>query len=147
MKSLFEPHTCSEILSRLDQLEEGMPPRWGRMTVGQMAWHCQIPLKVGIENKAPKKKPNPLIIWLFKKGLYNDRPYRKNLPTSPFAKASEPRDLKEELPKLREMVEAFHRLEGRSEWNPHPIFGVMTREQWGKMQYKHLDHHLRQFGI
>ena len=48
MKSLLEKAAFEEILGRLDQLEEGMQPQWGRMSVGQMAWHCQIPLRVGI---------------------------------------------------------------------------------------------------
>ena len=58
MKSLFDDAAFEEILNRLDSLEEGMQPVWGRMTVGQMAWHCQVPLKVGIANKPPKKKGN-----------------------------------------------------------------------------------------
>lgn len=147
MKSLLEKAALEEILGRLDQLEEGMQPQWGRMSVGQMAWHCQIPLRVGIENKPPKKKPNPLIKWLFRKSMYSDKPYRKNLPTSPMAKAQEPRDLAAELPRLRQLVEEFHSLKDREHWNPHPLFGEFTPGQWGRMQYKHLDHHLTQFGV
>jgi hypothetical protein len=147
MKSLFEPAACAEILERLSKLEEGMSPKWGKMSVGQMAWHCQVPLKVGIENRPPKKKPNPLITLLFKKSMYSDAPWRKNLPTSPLAKAGEPKELGAELPELKKRVEQFHNLKDRKDWNPHPIFGVLTRDQWGQMQYKHLDHHLSQFGV
>lgn len=31
--------------------------------------------------------------------------------------------------------------------HPHPFFGKLTSEQWGKGIYKHLDHHLKQFGV
>ena len=147
MKSLFEEGTFEEILTRLDKLGEGLQPQWGKMSVGQMAWHCQIPLKVGISNRVPKKKSNPLIRLLFRKSMYSDRPWRKNLPTAPFAKAREPKQLSEELPILKQMVREFHALREREHWNPHPIFGAFTREQWGQMQYKHLDHHLTQFGV
>ncbi len=147
MKSLFEEGTFGEILSRLDKLEEGLQPQWGKMSVGQMAWHCQIPLKVGISNRAPKKKSNPLIRLLFRKSMYSDRPWRKNLPTAPFAKAREPKQLSEELPILKQMVREFHALKDREHWNPHPIFGEFTREQWGQMQYNLLDHPLTQFGV
>ena len=147
MKSLFEEGTFEEILTRLDKLKEGLQPQWGKMSVGQMAWHCQIPLKVGISNRAPKKKSNPLIRLLFRKSMYSDRPWRKNLPTAPFAKAREPKQVSEELPILKQMVREFHALKDREHWNPHPIFGEFTREQWGQMQYKHLDHHLTQFGV
>jgi len=147
MKSLFEAETCQDILKRLDKLDENAQAQWGKMTVGQMAWHCQIPLMVAVRNKPPKKKPNPFIALFFKKSLYNDRPWRKNLPTAPFAKAREPKNLEEELPRLKQLVSEVHDLKDREHWNPHPIFGNMTAEQWGKMQYKHLDHHLTQFGV
>jgi hypothetical protein len=147
MKSLFEPEACQEVLERLENLREDARPQWGKMTVGQMAWHCQVPLRVALKNKPPRKKPNPLIALFFKKSLYNDRPWRKNLPTAPFAKAREPKELSEELPKLKQMVQEVHELKDRREWQPHPLFGTMTPEQWGKMQYKHLDHHLTQFGV
>lgn len=147
MKSLFEKEVLEEILGRLDQLEDGMQPQWGKMSVGQMAWHCQVPLKVAIKNKPPKRKPNPFVTFFFKKGLYNDKPWRKNLPTSRFAKATEPRELPEELPLLRELAVEFQGLANREYWNPHPLFGELTPLQWGQMQYKHLDHHLRQFGV
>ena len=104
MRSLFDQDAMEDILSRLDHLEENTKADWGKMSVGQMAWHCQIPLKVALKNKPPKKRPNPLIALFFKKSLYNDKPWRKGLPTAPFAKATEPKDLKEELLRLRELV-------------------------------------------
>ena len=147
MKSLFDSAACAEILERLTKLEEGIHPKWGRMSVGQMAWHCQVPLRVGIENKVSRKKSNPLIRLLFRKSMYSDKPWRKNLPTSPLAKATDPKELHTELPVLRQLVKEFHTLKDRKDWNPHPIFGALTPEQWGQMQYKHLDHHLTQFGV
>ncbi|MDG1572080.1 DUF1569 domain-containing protein [Robiginitalea sp. M366] len=147
MKSLFEPQAYSEICDRLSRLEAGSKPLWGRMTAGQMVWHCQIPLKVAIENRDKDVRSNPLIRWLFKKSLYNDRPWRKNLPTAPAAKAVEPKDFETEAPKLLELVQQFHALSDRSHWNPHPLFGAFTHQQWGQLEYKHLDHHLKQFGV
>ena len=112
-----------------------------------MLWHCKLPLRLAIKNEKPKGKGNPLIRLLFKKSLYNDKPWRKNLPTIPAAKATEEKDFDQEYTSLREMITELHGLKGRESWNPHPIFGEFTRDQWGKMQYKHLDHHLRQFGV
>jgi hypothetical protein len=147
MKSLFETEAYQEILARIDRLGETSERQWGKMTVGQMVWHCQIPLKLGIKNKMPRKKGNPFIRWFFKKSLYNDRPWRKNLPTPSVARAKEEKDFKSEKDLLREMVTEFHLLKDRKEWNPHPIFGTFTPQQWGQLEYKHLDHHLRQFGV
>lgn len=30
--------------------------------------------------------------------------------------------------------------------HPHSFFGPLTPQEWAVLMYKHLDHHLRQFG-
>jgi hypothetical protein len=146
MKSLFDKAAYNEVCERLDKLSEDSSPLWGRMTAGQMVWHCQFPLKLAIKNKKTEQNPNPLLRWFFKRSLYSDKPWRKNLPTVRQAKAVEPKDFAEEYPKLLQLIEEVHNLRERENWNPHPMFGTFTKQQWGQMQYKHLDHHLRQFG-
>ena len=147
MKSIFDETSYQEIINRVNKLRPDSSPLWGKMSVGQMVWHCQIPLKLAIQNKPHNKTGNLLIRWFFKKSLYNDKPWRKNLPTSPMAKAREPKDFTREREKLLEMIHQMHALDSRENWNPHPIFGRFTHQQWGQLQYKHLDHHLTQFGV
>jgi len=79
--------------------------------------------------------------------MYNDKPWRKGLPTAPQLKVVDDKDFKEEKAILEQLVDAFHQLDNREVWNPHPLFGKFTKEQYGQMEYKHLDHHLRQFGV
>lgn len=146
MKSIFEDTSYKEILARIDALEETSTRQWGKMTVGQMAWHCQFPFIIAIKNK--KKGNGNLLVRLFlKKQMYSDTPFRRNLPTAPNIKAKEEKDLHIEKPRLRQLVTDFYHCKTRTDWNPHPLFGRFTHEQWGKMQYKHLDHHLTQFGV
>jgi hypothetical protein len=146
MKSLFEEETYTKTLARIDALNEKSERKWGKMTAGQMVWHCQFPIKIGVDNKN-KGNGNLFVRLFFKKSMYNDKPWRKNLPTSPALKAKEEKDLTVEKAKLRQLVTDFHNCKDRKEWNPHPLFGKLTREQWGKMQYKHLNHHLTQFSV
>ncbi|UOB16364.1 DUF1569 domain-containing protein [Abyssalbus ytuae] len=147
MRSLFDEDSNKNILDRLNNLNENSTPLWGKMTVGQMLWHCQFPLKIAIENKKPVKKPNLLAKLFFKKAMYNDKPWRKNLPTAPALKATEPKSFENEFKILKQLISEFRSLKNRKEWNAHPMFGYFSSEQWGKVQYKHLDHHLRQFGV
>ena len=147
MKSIFDEKVYNEIVSRVNNLNANSKGQWGKMTIAQTVWHCQIPLKVVIKNKKIDKKGNPLIRWFFKKALYNDKPWRKNLPTSSFAKAKEDKDFNTELETLQKLIQEVYNVRDRKDWNPHPIFGSFTPQQWGQMQYKHLDHHLRQFGV
>lgn len=146
MKSIFEENTYNEVLQRIDALHENSERQWGKMTVGQMAWHCQFPLVIGIKNKH-KGNGNLFVRLFFKKQMYTDKPFRKNLPTAPNLKAKEVKDITSEKGKLRQLVTDFYECRTRTEWNPHPLFGKFTPEQWGKVQYKHLDHHLTQFGV
>jgi len=146
MQSIFDKNTKEDLLKRIDNLSEDSQRQWGKMTHGQMVWHCQFPLKLGIKNKK-EGNGNLFAKLLFKKGMYNDKPWRKNLPTAPALKTKEPKNLEAEKAILRQLVADFHECKTREEWNPHPIFGSFTHEQWGKMQYKHLNHHLTQFGV
>ncbi len=77
--------------------------------------------------------------------MYSDKPWKKNLPTMKQFKETTPRDFEIERKKLNELLDELESQRERNNWKAHPTFGEMTKEQWGKMQYKHLDHHLRQF--
>ncbi len=146
MKSLFDENTFNGMLERIDALNENSSRQWGKMTVAQMVWHNQFPLAIAVKNKN-KGNGNLFVRMFFKKQMYSDKPFRKNLPTAPSLKTNEEKDFTVEKMKLRQLVIDFYECRTRKEWNPHPIFGKLTHEQWGKMQFKHLDHHLRQFGV
>ena len=147
MKSLFDQEAYDEILARINALTENSERQWGKMSPGQMACHCQAPLNIILEKNDYGLKPNWLIKTFFKKSMYNDKPWRKNLPTVPGMKQTEPKDLTQEKAKLEALLEELYAQRDRDTWQAHPTFGALTKEQWGKMQYKHLDHHLTQFGI
>lgn len=147
MKSLFDADAYAEITSRLQKLNENSERLWGKMTAGQMAHHCQGPFNIMLGKNDYGMKPNWLAKVFFKKSLYNDKLWRKNLPTAKFLKETEPRDFVKEKAVLEDLIREFESRKDQTEWDPHPGFGYFTNEQWGQMQYKHLDHHLRQFGV
>ena len=146
MKSLFEESSCNEILNRLYKTNEKMEPEWGKMNISQMLNHCQFPLKIALKSEPIKSSFNPFM-RLFKKSMYNDKTWRKNLPTAKGFKITDDKNFKKEKEALESMIVAFQAKKSQTKWNPHPLFGKFTPEQWGKMQYKHLDHHFRQFGV
>jgi hypothetical protein len=147
MKSLFEAETLSETRNRLNSLSENSEKQWGKMTHGQMLHHCQGPFNIMLGKDDYGMKPNFFAKLLFKKMLYNDTLFRKNMPTAKFLKESESRNFNVEKNNLTALLDEFESQTERDEWKPHPGFGYFTKQQWGQMQYKHLDHHLRQFGV
>ncbi len=147
MKSLFSPQVYDEIRHRINKLSENSEKEWGKMTPAQMLHHCQAPLNIMLQKNDYGLKPNFFAKLLFKKMLYNDTQYKKNMPTANVMREKEPRDFKLEKTNLISLLEEFENQKEREQWEPHPSFGYFTKEQWGMMQYKHLDHHLRQFKL
>ncbi|MBT8310620.1 MAG: DUF1569 domain-containing protein [Flavobacteriaceae bacterium] len=148
MKSIFDENTFKEVEERINKLDENTKAQWGKMSVGQMAWHCQGPLNIMLgKNHYGMTKPNWFAILFFKKSLYNDKPWRKGLPTAKFLKAAEEKDFKSEKVALLELLSEVGDQLDKENWGKHPGFGYFTDDQWGRMQYKHLNHHLRQFGV
>jgi len=145
MKSLFESDAHQEIINRIDKLNENSTANWGKMTVGQMAHHCQYPLNIVLGKNNYNLKPNWFVNILFKKSMYSDKLWRKNLPTVPHFREKENKDFNIEKTNLVALIEELYAHKNKTQWQPHPTFGKLSAEQWGKMQYKHLDHHLRQF--
>ena len=147
MKNLFEEPVYNEIRERLDKLSESSERQWGKMTHGQMLHHCQGPFNIILGKNDYGMKTNWLAILIFKKSLYNDKLWKKNLPTAKFLKETEPRDFTTEKKQLETLLDELHSQREREHWPDHPGFGKFTKQQYGQMQYKHLDHHLRQFGV
>ncbi|WP_299900926.1 DUF1569 domain-containing protein [uncultured Aquimarina sp.] len=147
MKSLFDEPVKNEIEGRIQKLSTESSPNWGKMDISQMLFHCQFPLKIALKKEHPTVKPNLLAKIFFKKSLYNDKPWKKNLPTHPKLKVVDSKVFEEEKKVLLNLISEFSEKRTISEWDPHPMFGQFTKDQWGKMQYKHLDHHLQQFNV
>jgi len=150
MKSLFDSVTYQEVLLRVEQLNEQKQPLWGKMNVAEMLNHSQRPLKVANGRMTIVESPNPfmrLAMRFYKSHMYNDTPWKQSLPTIKDFKVIAYDNFLEEREKLIECMNEFNKKALNLHWPKHPFFGEFTNDQWGKMQYKHLDHHLRQFGV
>ena len=147
MKSIFSQDTYSEIKQRIEQVNAHQTPKWGKMNAAQMMHHCQKPIEIALQ-KTTVKKPNifmRLLIKSFKSTLYNDKPWKQNLPTAKEFIVNEQKDFDKEKNSLVLLIDELKAKGEQHNWPKHPIFGTFTSQQWGQMQYKHLDHHLKQF--
>ncbi len=147
MKSLFDEPTHDAVLRRINAIEEKTIPQWGKMTAAQMFAHTVIPIEVVLEKRPPVGKPNFLMKWLFKKMMYNDRLFKKNMPTPRVFRIEEDKEYTIEKNNLLGAVNDAYGFRNKNTWPKHPMFGEFTTQQTGQMLFKHLDHHLRQFGV
>ena len=148
MKSVFHPATREELMNRISMLDENSRAQWGKMNVAQMLAHCKEAFKVPLsDKKMPRMFLGFLIGWMIKSKLYNESPWKQNLPTAPNFIIKDERDFEKEKQELSGLIDQFHNGGPENVGRyPHPMFGTFTKEQWGKAMYKHLDHHLTQFG-
>jgi hypothetical protein len=148
MNSLFDPKTTQEILDRIESLKIESPRMWGKMNVAQMMAHCSIGLEAATGKIHPKRTFLAKLIGGFFHGmLTNTKPMDKNLPTHPTFVMVDSKDFEKEKKRFVALVKEFS--EGGETGvttSPHPFFGKITPLQWSSGQWKHLDHHLRQFG-
>ena len=149
MKNLFDAGVYNEITERINKLTPQSQRQWGKMNVAQMLAHCKEAFKVPLsDKKMPRMFLGLLVGWMIKAKLYNDSPWKRNLPTAPNFIIKDERDFEKEKKELTSLINQFYNggpaNVGRF---PHPMFGSFTSEQWGKSMYKHLDHHLQQFGV
>lgn len=76
-------------------------------------------------------------------------PWSKNLPTTPTMvnTGKDGIDFETEKAALQATIAHFAHLSADAALAGHPIFGAMNKDEWGRIIYKHLDHHLKQFGV
>lgn len=136
------------MLARLDALRPDSVRQWGKMTVGQMLAHCQQPLRVALgELKLRRMLIGILFGRMAKKKLLAPQPWKPGMPTAPEFKITDAREFAPEKAALRALVERFGRGGPAAlTKHPHPFFGPLTVDEWQALQWRHLDHHLRQFG-
>ncbi len=149
VKNLFDDSTYNDTLDRLNKLSPDTQQQWGKMQVAQMLAHCKETFKVPLSEKPmPRMFMGRMIGWLIKSKLYDNKPYSKSLPTAPDFIIKDERDFTKEKTELLNLILLFNQKGPDKVGNyAHPFFGKLTKEQWGKSMWKHMDHHLRQFGV
>ncbi|MBI4911799.1 MAG: DUF1569 domain-containing protein [Acidobacteria bacterium] len=149
LPNAFDPSEIQSLVSRLGSLQVGSAPRWGRMDPAQMCAHCCTPYQQLRGEKGGGPLPLRLLARLFFKGsVVGEQPFKKNIPTPPAFRVADSRKLDSERERLVGFIREFHgqgaaAFEGRT----HVTFGPLKAGEWSNLLWKHLDHHLRQFGV
>jgi hypothetical protein len=148
MKNLFEREAVDEVISRIDTLQPTTQRLWGKMDVAQMMAHCSGALDMASGRLNPPRILIGRILGPLVRPIYtNEKPFSRSSPTDPKLVVSDQRDFRREQELVKGKVRQFHEGgEGQCTRHPHPFFGALTPQAWSRGMYKHLDHHLRQFG-
>ncbi len=148
MKSILEVSGNQEIINRINKLTPDTKRQWGIMDVSQMMAHCTVSLKITLGEIKPQS--NIFLKMLgktFKKKIFAADSFRKNSKTGKEFIITGTRNFDEEKSVLISYIKKFvDKGSGIITKESHPFFGKLTVEEWDTLMYKHLDHHLKQFG-
>ncbi|MER2999172.1 DUF1569 domain-containing protein [Pontibacter populi] len=150
MNSVFNPATTEELITRIHKLQKYSRPLWGKMNVAQMLAHCNVTYELVYEDKHPK--PNPIMKFLaklfVKDFVVNEKPFKQNVHSAPHFKIVDTKEFETEKSRLITYLQKTQQL-GQSyfEGKESHSFGPLNSSQWNNMFYKHLNHHLSQFGV
>jgi hypothetical protein len=151
MKSLYNPADNQGIIDRINKLSPDSKGLWGKMNVAQMLAHLRKPLLAAYGNEKMSKRG--IFSFLFgkmakKRLITQNQPFSKGLPTDKKFVVANPESFEKEKAALIESIKEFAaKGPGAITKEPHGFFGSLSPEEWDKLQCKHLDHHLSQFGV
>lgn len=150
MENIFDLKVTNSIVERINKLDAYAKPLWGKMSVDQMLAHCNVSYEMIYENKHPK--PNAFKKWMLKAivkpYVVSERPYKKNSRTAPEFLIIGTKNFTEEKNRLIDFLTKTQQL-GATYFDNKPShsFGPLTAQEWNNLFYKHIDHHLKQFGV
>jgi hypothetical protein len=119
------------------------------MNAAQMLRHCSLALETATGDRPMKQKLLGKLLTPFIRSLVlGEKPFSQDSPTDPAFRVSDERDFRIEKARLEALIAAFvQKGEAQAARQTHAFFGRLTGEEWGLLMHKHLDHHLRQFGV
>jgi hypothetical protein len=150
LPNIFTPSVAGDVINRINKLTPATQPHWGKMSVDQMLAHCNVTYEMALEDKHPK--PNflmQLILKTFvKETVTGEKLYKRNLQTAPAFMIKDSRNFEKEKERLIGYIQHTQQLgETYFAGKKSHSFGTLTTTEWNNMFYKHLDHHLTQFGV
>ncbi len=150
LPNIFDRSVADHLILRINTLLPTTPQVWGKMNVAQMLAHCNVTYEMAFENIHPK--PNvfmKIILKTFIKSKVTDEtPYKHNMQTAPAFVIKDKKEFETEKKRLDNYINKTQQVgKGYFENRESLSFGKLTSTEWNNMFYKHLDHHLKQFGV
>lgn len=150
LPNIFSKEISEQVIDRINCLNATSKANWGKMNVAQMLAHCNVTYEMVYENIHPK--PNAflklILKMLVKNKVVTETPYPKNGKTAPAFIIIENKDFENEKKRLISYISKTQQLgENHFAKKESHSFGVLSKTEWNNMFYKHLDHHLKQFGV
>ena len=146
MALLHDESYRSQIIERIRRLRRDTPRRWGKMSADQMLWHVNggLSMALGQIDVPPRRLPMPRPLVRF---FVLNLPWPKGVPTMPMFVASGSYDFESERARCLRLIDQLAAKRLDEKWPTHPLLGALSGSDASRLQARHLDHHLKQFGV
>lgn len=152
METILNNDTKQKILKRINKLTIKSERLWGKMNCGEMVCHCTDQIKMALgEINCKTIMPafiGKIMFYLIMLGMPTPK---GKIETAPELKqgvgGTKPGYFDKDLEQLINLVQNYENLYSTDIKNPHPAFGKLSKGEWGRLIYSHLNHHLSQFGV
>lgn len=140
------------VSERLLALQPSKQPLWGRMSAHQMLCHVADAFRVAEGSKPASSVANWFTRHVVRRlalqtPLRPPRGIRGPKEVDQLQDGTSPTVFEGDRAETLRLIERFRRLPPTHAFGEHPMFGPMTHDEWLIFHAKHLDHHLRQFGV
>ena len=147
MGSILNETDRAAICNRMRSLSISSTGRWGSMDVTRMLKHLHLSALMALgEMEVPSANKRAFHVFPLKHLLLYVVPFPKGAPTAPKLKPQATASMEEERAAVLELIDRIGTGSRDGAGPDHPLFGPLTRREWGVVTYKHADHHLKQFG-
>ena len=146
MKSIWQEDARRELDQRIGQVAWDRPAEWGRFTAPKMICHLGDSLRMAMGDLPCASKRLPIRYPPLKQLIIYVAPFPKSAPTAPELLAREPGDWANDIADVQQLLARAASARTTDAWPEHPAFGRLSKRAWGVLIYRHMDHHLKQFG-
>jgi len=145
-ESIFNPLLFDGLIIRLRSLDPKAIPLWGKMNVLEMLSHLNMATASGLGHYQLQDESTWLrrnVICYLALYVLRQLPRNAAAPKGFSIAAAGNLNFEREMGSLLRVLNMASCSENQS--YPHPLFGNMNKADWGRLVYRHIDHHLRQF--
>lgn len=147
MGSILNESDRAAICRRLQSLSALSTARWGKMSLIGMLQHLRLSAEMTVgELKVVPKNKRAFQMFPLKHLILYVLPFPKGAPTAPELLPAAAVDLEEERAAVLALLDRIGTGPQEGVGPAHPLFGPLSWREWGAATYKHVDHHLKQFG-
>jgi hypothetical protein len=152
MTDYFKARERDILFRRIEELTPDMLSKDQRVTGHQLICHLNQSLREYCGIAQPQQRGTMFHRTLFKWLVFHLMPWPERAPRdasamSRFVGDAPPQTFEQDHAEFVRLLQEFESRAKTDSLAPHPVYGRMSRQEWGEYLFLHIDYHLTAFDI